>query len=101
MPLGADAIVGTEGRGGMRLLALGVAAAVWTMPALAQVVTVDGDTIRLAGTTWRLWGIDAPEMGQTCGDCARLRQALGLAGEEQGRSMMRPADKIRLGSPQR
>lgn len=36
-------------------------------PAAAQTV-VDGDTIKLAGATWRLWGIDAPEMGQTCGD---------------------------------
>jgi endonuclease YncB( thermonuclease family) len=33
----------------------------------AQTV-VDGDTIKLNGTTWRLWGIDTPEMAQTCGD---------------------------------
>lgn len=32
----------------------------------AQTVT-DGDTIRLNGTTYRLWGIDAPEKGQWCG----------------------------------
>ena len=38
---------------------------VW--PAVAQTV-VDGDTIKLDGTTWRLWGIDAPEMQQTCAD---------------------------------
>jgi endonuclease YncB( thermonuclease family) len=31
-----------------------------TLPAGAQTVT-DGDTIKLDGTTWRLWGIDAPE----------------------------------------
>jgi endonuclease YncB( thermonuclease family) len=36
-------------------------------PAAAQTVT-DGDTIKLNGTTWRLWGIDAPEMRQTCKD---------------------------------
>jgi hypothetical protein len=33
----------------------------------AQTV-VDGDTIKLNGTTWRLWGIDAPESKQWCGD---------------------------------
>ena len=35
-------------------------------PASAQTV-VDGDTIKLNGTTWRLWGIDAPEGNQWCG----------------------------------
>jgi len=33
----------------------------------AQSVT-DGDTIKLNGTTYRLWGIDAPETKQTCSD---------------------------------
>src|SRR4029077_12568729 len=39
---------------------------------------VDGDTIVVAGTTLRLAGIDAPELGQTCQgaersfDCGRL-----------------------------
>lgn len=28
---------------------------------------LDGDTIRLDGATYRLWGIDAPEKGQWCG----------------------------------
>jgi endonuclease YncB( thermonuclease family) len=32
-----------------------------------QTVT-DGDTIKLNGTTYRLWGIDAPETKQWCGD---------------------------------
>jgi endonuclease YncB( thermonuclease family) len=36
-------------------------------PAGAQIV-VDGDTIKLNGTTWRLWGIDAPELSQPCLD---------------------------------
>jgi len=36
-------------------------------PANAQTVT-DGDTIKMAGTTYRLWGIDAPETHQTCAD---------------------------------
>ena len=35
--------------------------------AAAQTVT-DGDTIKLAGTTYRLWGIDAPESKQSCAD---------------------------------
>lgn len=29
---------------------------------------VDGDTLKLNGTTFRLWGIDAPESRQTCAD---------------------------------
>jgi hypothetical protein len=29
---------------------------------------VDGDTIKMAGMTYRLWGIDAPETHQTCAD---------------------------------
>lgn len=36
-------------------------------PATAQTVT-DGDTIKLKGTIYRLWGIDAAETKQTCGD---------------------------------
>ena len=36
-------------------------------PAAAQIVT-DGDTIKLDGIRWRLWGIDAPELHQTCAD---------------------------------
>lgn len=35
--------------------------------ALGQTIT-DGDTIKLSGTTYRLWGIDAPETKQWCGD---------------------------------
>lgn len=37
------------------------------LPAVAQTVT-DGDTIKLDGTTYRLWGIDAPESKQSCAD---------------------------------
>jgi endonuclease YncB( thermonuclease family) len=43
------------------------AALVFSSPAVAQTVT-DGDTIKMAGTTYRLWGIDAPERRQTCAD---------------------------------
>ena len=37
------------------------------LPATAQTIA-DGDTIKLGGTTYRLWGIDAPEMKQDCPD---------------------------------
>jgi hypothetical protein len=48
------------------LVALAIAA-----PALAAEITgparvIDGDTLDLAGTRIRLWGIDAPETRQTC-----------------------------------
>ena len=36
-------------------------------PALAQTIT-DGDTLRLNGVVYRLWGIDAPETKQDCPD---------------------------------
>jgi hypothetical protein len=42
-----------------------VALLLFALPASAQTV-VDGDTIKLAGTTYRLWGIDAPESKQSC-----------------------------------
>jgi endonuclease YncB( thermonuclease family) len=46
------------------LAAIVVAAAV---PAGAQSIT-DGDTLKQAGITYRLWGIDAPEEKQVCPD---------------------------------
>jgi endonuclease YncB( thermonuclease family) len=111
-----------------------VALILFASSAAAQTVT-DGDTIKLDGVTFRIWGIDAAETKQACADgwmagreataamlelvrgrtitceakakdrygrtvalcepmastlapwgaCARLREALGLAGEEQGR----------------
>jgi endonuclease YncB( thermonuclease family) len=44
-----------------------VAALVLSQPLAAQVI-VDGDTIELKGTTFRLHGIDAPELQQVCAD---------------------------------
>ena len=51
-------------------------------PALAEVTgppkVVDGDTVEVQGTVIRLYGIDAPEFGQTCRigehayDCGRI-----------------------------
>lgn len=35
-------------------------------PAYGQVHVSDGDTLKLNGTTIRLWGVDAPELSQTC-----------------------------------
>src|SRR5712664_891369 len=55
-------------RGGQVKVAVALIAT-WAcaMPVAAQSV-VDGDTIKLGGTTYRLWGIDAPESKQWCGD---------------------------------
>lgn len=36
-------------------------------PAAGQTI-VDGDTLKLNGTTYRLWGMDAPETRQLCAD---------------------------------
>jgi endonuclease YncB( thermonuclease family) len=38
-----------------------------SFPVCAQTVT-DGDTIKMDGMTYRLWGIDAPENKQACAD---------------------------------
>lgn len=46
-------------------IAVGLAAI--ALSAHAQTVT-DGDTIKLNGTKYRLWGIDAPETRQACVD---------------------------------
>jgi len=44
-----------------------IAAMLFTMPAFAsEVHVIDGDTLRVDGTTIRIFGIDAPEAGQKC-----------------------------------
>lgn len=35
---------------------------------LAQTAITDGDTVKLSGAIYRLWGIDAPEAKQVCPD---------------------------------
>jgi endonuclease YncB( thermonuclease family) len=52
---------------GGRAAALAIIALLSASPAAAQRV-IDGDTIDLNGTHWRLWGIDAPETHQSCAD---------------------------------
>ena len=53
----------------MKLFALAAALALAASPALAQSArVVDGDTLKVYGVTYRLWGIDAPELGQPCAD---------------------------------
>lgn len=47
-------------------------AALLASPSWAQIRVVDGDTLELNGTTYRLNGIDAPEFGQTCQSKAGL-----------------------------
>jgi endonuclease YncB( thermonuclease family) len=54
---------GAIGLAGVLALAMGAARA----QAPASVV-IDGDTLRYKGAVVHLWGIDAPEKGQTCGD---------------------------------
>jgi endonuclease YncB( thermonuclease family) len=64
-----------------------MALATWSLAALllgsfgsAQTLggtVVDGDTIKLSGTTYRLWGIDAPESKQWCGDYPAGTMATG------------------------
>ncbi len=56
--------------------------------AMAEEVTVmDGDTLRIGAVRVRLWGIDAPELRQTCGDLGAGRMATdalaGFIGDQQ------------------
>lgn len=56
---------------------LAFAALILALPAAAQTV-IDGDTIKLKGTTYRLYGIDAAEKEQACIDgWAAGRAAIG------------------------
>lgn len=56
-------------RSRLAFIALLVLIALFALQAAAQQVRViDGDTLQLDGTTYRIQGIDAPEMKQWCGD---------------------------------
>lgn len=50
-----------------RRLTLAIAALVVALPAAAQ-KSVDGDSIELGGKTYRLYGVDAPDVAQICAD---------------------------------
>src|SRR5262249_25792062 len=50
----------------LRMIAV-VGALLVASPVGAQTV-IDGNTMRYDGVIVHLWGIDAPEKGQTCGD---------------------------------
>jgi endonuclease YncB( thermonuclease family) len=53
----------------MKLSVLAASLALAVFPAFAESVrVVDGDTLKIDGVTYRLWGIDAPESGQLCAD---------------------------------
>jgi endonuclease YncB( thermonuclease family) len=51
---------------------------------------VDGDTLRVDGRTFRLWGIDAPELVQAC-ERDGLNYACGRAAAAYLRSLLTPA----------
>jgi endonuclease YncB( thermonuclease family) len=73
----------------MKLSVLAAALSFVVLPVYAQSVrVVDGDTLRVDGVTYRLWGIDAPESGQPCADGWPAGQAAteylrALIGERQ------------------
>jgi endonuclease YncB( thermonuclease family) len=53
----------------MKLSVLAAFLTLAALPAFAESVrVVDGDTLRVDGVTYRLWGIDAPEARQSCAD---------------------------------
>jgi len=52
----------------MRIGAAVLASLALAAPALADVILVDGDTLKVDGVMYRLWGIDAPEQAQVCAD---------------------------------
>ena len=53
---------------------------------------VDGDTFVLSGTTYRLWGIDAPELNQICEDQAKTPYPCGRQAKEYLRKIMKGHD---------
>ncbi len=58
-------------------------------PSLSDVRVVDGDTLKIGDQSYRIHGIDAPEIGQTCGPWACGKDAanalLGLVSGERVR----------------
>ncbi len=58
---------------------LGFSLFVWGTYTQAQTTIVDGDTLKIASTTYRLNGIDAPESNQSCRDSQGKQWACGNA----------------------
>ena len=53
----------------MKLSVLAAFLTLAALPAFAESLrVVDGDTLKIDGVTYRLWGIDAPESGHLCVD---------------------------------
>ena len=51
----------------MKVSVLAASLMLVALPAFGESVrVVDGDTLRIDGVTYRLWGIDAPEAGHLC-----------------------------------
>ncbi len=74
----------------LALAGLAIVLSLWPQddkgPAVIGTATVvDGDTLRIGGETFRLQGIDAPELAQTCGNWP--------AGEEARRALQRMVDR--------
>jgi len=68
----------------LAMIVLGLRLAGWLAPETGEFAAVDGDSLRRGAEQYRLHGIDAPELNQTCSDrrgmdysCGReARQAL-------------------------
>jgi endonuclease YncB( thermonuclease family) len=76
-----------------------LAALLMATPAAGQPM-VDGDTIRLDGAIYRIWGIDAPERRQACADgwSAGAEANRKMAELVAGRTITcEPRDKDRFG----
>jgi len=52
----------------MRIVAVVLASLTLAATALADVIVVDGDTLKIDGVTYGLYGVDAPEYAQVCAD---------------------------------
>lgn len=66
-----------------------------SLPALAAVEVVDGDTIRVDRARVRMWGYDAPERLQTCmiNGVERVMQRLGRGRAGEGGQLQRHRDQ--------
>src|SRR4051794_19161426 len=68
---------------GCALLFLSAAAPIPSAPIIGRTQITDGDTIRIGNVRIRLFGIDAPEMKQSCNDDRGARYACGEAARDE------------------